>query len=111
MAVTDQVCCPNALVLGDDGLTAIRRISKSEASWRCGVWIGSIETSDEYWIGTPLGVIKSMAATALADGKRFVATAIDEMQGTRWRPPTKHRGISAQVTDEEHSGDDEKEEP
>jgi hypothetical protein len=70
-------------ISGEDGLTTIQRIrgrstmspkprfgehvmykvpktvkmGKSEARWRPGVWIGSIETSDEHLVGTDLGVI------------------------------------------------------
>ena len=56
----------------------------------------------------PLNVIKARAVTALPDGQRFDAKAIDEMQG----PLTKHRRteIRAHITDEEDQGDHEEEE-
>ena len=38
------------------------KLSKSEARWKYGVWIGSVEASDEHLIGIPLGVVKAMAA-------------------------------------------------
>ena len=64
-------------------------------------------------IGTTLGVIKGRAVASPPDGQRFEAKAIEEMQGTPWRPSTRHRGskISARMTDEEDEGDDEEEEP
>ena len=63
-------------------LPKVVKLSKSEAKWRCGVWIGSIEASYEHLIGNPLGVIKARTLTTLPDGQRFEAKAIDEMQGT-----------------------------
>lgn len=33
------------------------RMGKSEPRWRGGVWIGSVESSDEHLIGTALGII------------------------------------------------------
>ena len=115
-------------VTGEDGLTAIQRIrgrsttaprprfgervmykipkvvkiGKSEARWRYGVWIGSMENSDEHLIGTPLGVVKARAVTALPEEQRFNASAIDELQGTPWRPSTKHKGTKIRT----HIGDD-----
>ena len=47
------------------------RLGKSEARWRHGVWIGSIEASDEHLVGTDLGVIKCRAVAPLAEGQRF----------------------------------------
>ena len=56
---------------------------------------------------------KARAVIALPGGQRFEAKAMDEMQGTPWRPSTKHRGtnVRAHITDEEDQGDDEEEEP
>ena len=65
-------------------------VSESEARWRCGVWIGSIEASDVHLIGTPL--VKASGVTAQPERQRFEAKAVGEMQGTPWRPSTNHRG-------------------
>ena len=67
------------------------------------MWIGSVEASDEHLIGIPLGVVKARAVSAPPDGQMFEATAIGEMQGTPWRPSTKHRGakVGTRMTDEE----------
>ena len=103
MAMADRVCCPNALVLeciwrrrprgnpGNHGIPKVVKLSKAEARWKDGVWIGSIEAAAEHLVGTPLGAGKARAVTALPDGQRFEAKAIDEKQGTPWRPPTEHR--------------------
>ena len=79
------------------------KLSKSEARWKYGVWNGSVEASDEHLTGIPLGVVKTMAVSAPPDGQMFQATAIGEMQGTPWRPSTKHRGakVGTHMTDEE----------
>ena len=108
MAVADPICCPIALCSGEyQGATASHNAEKSredrrtnhvqdtegrEARKKHGVWIGSIEASDEHSYGTPLGVVKARAVTARPNGHRFEARAIDAMQGTPWRPSTKHQG-------------------
>ena len=46
---------------------------KSEPRWNPGVWIGSIETSDEHLIATEIGVIKARAVTTVMESKRFAA--------------------------------------
>ena len=77
-----------------------------------GVWIGFMEASDEHLIGTLLGVVKPRGVTALPGGQRFEAKAIDEMQGTPWRPSTVHRRtrVRTHIADEEEQGNDEEEE-
>jgi hypothetical protein len=34
-----------------------------------GIWLGSMESSDEHLLGTKLGVIRARAVTALPDDK------------------------------------------
>ena len=53
------------------------KLSKSEARWGDGVWIGSIEASDDHLIDIPLGVVKARAVTAQPGGQRREATAIE----------------------------------
>ena len=36
-------------------LPQVGKLSKVEARCKCGVWVGSIEASDEHLIGTPAG--------------------------------------------------------
>ena len=107
---------------GDDGLTVIWRIrrrsttgplpNKPEASWKHVVWIGSIQASAEHLIGIPLCVVKATALSALPDGQRFEAKAIDEMQGAPWRPSTQHQRtrVRTHITDEEEQDKNEVEE-
>ena len=35
------------------------KLGKAEPRWRPGIWLRSIETSDEHLVGTELGVIKA----------------------------------------------------
>ena len=103
-------------IFGDDGLAArcrctkVVNISKSEARLRCGVWIGSIEASDDHMIGTPRGVVKPTTAIARPDAQGFEGKAIDAMQGTPWRLSSKHRGNQDQRTNNRR-GRPEEEEP
>ena len=57
-------------------LKTVKR-GKSEPSWSHGVWIGSIETSDEHLVATEMGVIKARAVTGVMESKRFDAKSIN----------------------------------
>lgn len=89
-------------ISGDDGVTAIQRIrgrssttpkarfgekmlfkvartvrlGKAEARWREGIWLGTVESSDEHLVGTMVGVIKRRCSAGVADN--FDAKAIEE---------------------------------
>ena len=120
-------------VTGHDGLTAIQRIrgrsstaprprfgekvlynvaktvklGKAEARWRYGVWLGSIEASDEHLLGTELGVIKARAVKAAHEDQRFDGKAIENIKGTPWQPSTKHKGTNIRThVDEKPEQDD-----
>ena len=75
---------------------------------RYGVWIRFIEAADEHLIGTPRGVIKAPAVTTLPEQPRFDAKAVDEMQGTPWRPSDKHQGVEVGThrNEDEDQGDE-----
>ena len=68
------------------------KIGKSEARWRHGIWMGTIETSDEHLVGTDLGVIKCRAVAPLPESQRFDCKALLGIRGTPWRPSTRHAG-------------------
>ena len=68
------------------------RRGTSEPRWCHGVWIGSIETSDEHKVATEMGVIKARAVTAVMGSKRFDAKSIQHMKGLAGKQSTKHRG-------------------
>ena len=125
-------------VSGHDGLTAIERIGcrssvsaeprfgesvlykvsktarlgKAEPRWRPGVWLGSIETSDEHLVGTGLGLIKARAVASMNEEQRFNGKAIESMRGTPWEPSTRHKGtkIRTHLSEKEEEGDKEEEE-
>ena len=124
-------------VSGHDGLTAIERIrgrssmsakprfgenvlykvsktvklGKAEPRWRPGVWLGSIENSDEHLLGTDLGVIKARAITSMNEERRFDGKAIESMKGIPWKPSTRHRGIKIRthLSEKEDEGDEDEE--
>ena len=105
-------------ITGNDGLTAIQRIrgkcrvaprprfgekvlykisktvkiGKAEPRWQHGVWLGSLETSDEHLLGTELGVIKARAVTSVQEEQRFDAKAMGSIKGTQWKPSVNHNG-------------------
>ena len=83
------------------------KLGKSEAKWHYGVWLGSILTSDEHMIGTPLGVVKARSVTTLSEDERFDAKALEEMRGTPWKPSTRHKGSRIRT----HIDDGEDDEP
>lgn len=68
------------------------RISKAEPRLIRGVWLGTIESSDEHLVGTARGVIKCRSITALPDTQRFSSEALDSMRGVPWRPSSQHVG-------------------
>lgn len=102
---------------GDDGLTAIQRIrsrsrttpkarfgeevrckvaktvrlGKAEARWREGIWLGTIEYSDEHLVGRKREVIQ--VSSIAGDSDNFDAKAIKEMCGYPLQP---HRGGEAE---------------
>ena len=88
-------------------------LSRSEDRWVFGVRKGSIEASDEHLIGTRLGAVEASDVTALPDGQSFEVKAIDEMEGTPWRPSTEHQGTSVRthIADEEEQDNAGEEEP
>lgn len=82
------------------------RLGKSEPRWRRGVWMGTVEWSDEHIIGTKLGVIRSRVISQLPDGQRYDAMHSDEVQGTPWKPSTKHVGDKLMTFIHESSDED-----
>ena len=83
------------------------KLGKSEPKWQYGVFLGTIESSDEHMLGTELGVIKARAVTALPEEQRFDARAIQTMRGVPWRPSTKHSGTKIRThIDEDKDGSD-----
>ena len=68
------------------------RLGKAEPRWRPGVWLGSIEISDECLVGTDLGVIKARAVASMNEEQMFNGKAIESMRGTPCKPSTRHKG-------------------
>ena len=98
--------------IGDDGKTAYERIrgepcmvpvipfgeavmylplriakhNKGEASRRLGIWLGTIERTEETLIGTAQGVIKCRTINRLSEGDRWNHKLTVEMKGVPWEP-------------------------
>ena len=96
--------------VGDDGKTAYERIrgepcmvpvmpfgetvvyfplriakhNKGEASRQQGVWLGTIERTEETLIGTTQGVVKCRIVHRLPEGERWNPRLVTEMQGVPW---------------------------
>ncbi len=51
-------------------------LGKAEARWRYGVWLGSLEVSDEHLLGPELGAIRAWAVAAVHEEQRFDGKAI-----------------------------------
>ena len=85
------------------------RIGKTEPRWRYGVWLGSIESTDEHLIGTSLGVIKCRSVDTLAEGQRFMEEAINLMKGSPWKPSSIHPGnrIRSNLKEEDEEAESE----
>ena len=88
------------------------KLGKTEPRWRYGVWVGSIESTDEHLIATNLGVIKCRSVDTLVQEQRFDEDAIHSMKGSPWRPSSLHPGnrIRTNLKQDETPEDEEEEE-
>ena len=66
-------------------IKTVRR-NKGDAAKKQGVWIGTIERTEEAIIGIEHGVIKCRTVTRLAEGDRWSADNIKKMRGFPWEP-------------------------
>ena len=64
--------------------------SKGKPAKKLGVWLGTIERTEETLIGTPNGVIKCRTISRFAEGDRWNVEMVVNMAGVPWQPiPTK----------------------
>lgn len=66
------------------------RQDKANARWQKGIWLGSIQSSDENLFGTPRGVIKCRSVAPLPEDQRADVGAIDAVRGSAWKPWARH---------------------
>ena len=60
---------------------------KLDSRWAYGIWLGVMEESGEYLIGTPYGISHVRKFLCISDEcKRFSIEAIRAMRGTPWCP-------------------------
>ena len=62
------------------------QIEKNEEKWRMVIWLGFLEHSGEYIIGTGRGIVKCHAARRLDEVGNFDARKIEDLRGRPWQP-------------------------
>ena len=67
-------------------------INKNEAKWHCGIWLGTIEHTNEHIIGTMDGVVKCRAIAPLPEDKQYDAVFSERVKWAPWKPSAKHNG-------------------
>ena len=60
--------------------------NKLESQWEKGIWLGHARGSNEVLVGTRVGVVRAWAIKRNAEGERWCAADILNMQGTPARP-------------------------
>ena len=68
-------------------------ISKDEPRWREGVFLGFMDTSTEYIIGTPLGIVKCRSIRRRDASEQFDIQSLESLQGTPWCPVPSREGL------------------
>ena len=86
---------------------------KDEMRWEPGTWLGIMTESREHIIGTSRGVFQCRAIAAVQEEKKFIESALHEMQGVPWQPVPgrKNNKIPTRIAEEgeEEVEDDEAE--
>lgn len=59
---------------------------KGEAKMKEGVWLGTIDRTDEYLIGIDNGVVECRAVKRRPIGEQWCGAAMQQMKGTTWQP-------------------------
>ena len=62
------------------------QIEKNEEKWRMDIWLGFLEHSGEYIIGTGRGIVKRRAVRRLDEVRTFDARGIEDLRGSPWQP-------------------------
>ena len=62
------------------------QVDKDEERWRMDIWLGFLEHSGEYIIGTERGVVKCRAVRRLDEVGNFDAQRIGRIRGSPWQP-------------------------
>ena len=71
--------------------------SKGEPVKRQGVWLGTIERTEETIIGTTKGIVKCRTVNRLAPNERWDAIAVLGVKGVPWEPIPGKRSMHIQV--------------
>ena len=86
-------------------LAKAKKIGKAEARWQYGVWLGSVEPSDEHLIGATFGV-KSRGRSPPSRRTRGSTTRPwRPCAEPLWKPSSRHPGTKTRTHIEENNGD------
>ena len=77
-------------------------LSKDEARWRSGIWLGFIDNTNEHLIGTQKGVLKCRAIKRNDASEQFDATSIEQLTGTPWKPVPGRNSLKVPTNIEEN---------
>ena len=79
--------------------------SKGEPARRAGIWLGTIDRTEETIIGTKDGVVKCRTLSRLASRDQWDSTMVLQIKGLPWEPVLGRRTMQIPV-DVQESGDD-----
>ena len=76
-------------------------VGKDEPRWRNGVFLGFLDSTTEYIIGTPLGIIKCRSIRRQDSSEQFCIDALLAIRGTPWHPVPGREGMKLPTNIEE----------
>ena len=76
-------------------------LGKDEAKWREGVFLGFIDSTTEYLIGTTMGITKCRCIRRKDATDQFDYNALLQMRGTPWMPVPTRDGMRIPTNIEE----------
>ena len=71
--------------------------AKLESEWKQGLWLGHTRASNEAWIGTKDGVIRTYNIKRLPEGERWDGDMVQDMKGTPQKPNPMLAGEEAVI--------------
>ena len=71
--------------------------AKFESEWKQGLWLGHTRASNEAWIGTKDGVVRTYNIKRLPEGERWDGDMVQDMKGTPQKPNPTLAGEEAVI--------------
>ena len=103
--IRHEKCAVALLFFGETVLylqMKIVRRSKGDTAKREGVWLGTIERTEEAILGTERGVIKCRTVSRLPESSRWNANNVLRMRGVPWEPVSGRIGFQIPVDIDDH---------